>query len=227
MDLRVISIGALAAHPLWGERDAARTGHATTTLIRTDSKAILVDPGLPEPALVARLGERANLAPGAVTDVFLTSVQPDTWRAIGAFRDASWWVSEAERETVGVTMARRLKDLAHESPDDPVRRGLEQGVAMLARCRVAPDSLGKNVDLFPLPGVTPGLCGLIVSEPRRTTVVCGDAIPTIEHLDQGKIAQDAVDVQRAKQSFADAVEIADVLVLGRDNLVINPARRTF
>ena len=30
---RIISIGTLAAHPLWEERNDVRTGHATTTLI--------------------------------------------------------------------------------------------------------------------------------------------------------------------------------------------------
>ena len=227
MDIRVISIGTLPSHPLWGEKTQVRTGHATTTLVRTDSKAILVDPGLPEQALVARLGERANLAAAGITDVFLTSFRPDVRRSITAFKDAQWWIHEVEREMVGVTLAQRLKELAQEDPDDAVRRALEQDVAVLARCKNAPDSLGRNVDLFPLPGTTPGMCGLIVSEPRRTTVICGDAIPTVEHLEQGKVMQGAVDVERAKQSFAEAVEIADVLVLGRDNLVVNPIRRTF
>jgi len=226
MDVRIISIGTLAYHPLWGERSQVRTGHATTTLIRTESKVILVDPGLPEQALVARLAERANLTAGAVTDVFLTSFKPDTRRAVGAFPGARWWIHEVERETVGVTIAQRLRELVHEHPDDPVRRSLEQDVAMLAQFKNAPDSLGRNVDLFPLPGVTPGTCGLIVAEPRRTTLVCGDAVPTVEHLDQGKILTGAVDVERAKQSFAEAIEIADVLVLGRDNVVVNPVRRT-
>ena len=227
MDLRVISIGTLAAHPLWGEKSQARTGHATTTLVHSGDRAILVDPGLPEQALLARLAERANLAPAAITDIFLTSFKPDVRRAIGAFPAAQWWIHEVERETVGVTLAKRLKDLVHEPPDDPVRRALEQDVAVLARCKPAPDRVAPHVDIFPLPGVTPGLCGLIIAEPRRTALICGDAVPTVEHLDQGKVLNGAVDVERAKQSFAEAVEIADVLVLGRDNLVINPTRRTF
>jgi len=227
MDTRVISIGTLAFHPLWGEKSQVRTGHATTTLIRTESKAILIDPGLPEQALVARLGERANLTASDITDVFLTSFRPDGRRGITAFKDATWWVHEVEREVVGVSLARRLKELVGEESNDPVRRSLEQDVAVLSRCKNAPDSLGKNVDLFPLPGVTPGMCGVIVAEARRTILVCGDAIPTVEHLEQGKIVQGAVDVERAKQSFGEAVEIADVLVLGRDNLVVNPVRRTF
>src|SRR5690606_30534810 len=88
MDVRVISIGTLAAHPLWKETSPVRTGHATSTLIRTRDKVILVDPGLPEPAIAARLSERTGLRVGDVTHVFLTSFQPDTRRGIMAFADA-------------------------------------------------------------------------------------------------------------------------------------------
>ncbi|MEO1511313.1 MAG: hypothetical protein AAFU70_04495, partial [Planctomycetota bacterium] len=62
---------------------------------------------------------------------------------------------------------------------------------------------------------------------RETTLVCGDAIPTIEHLEQGKVLPSADDAERAQESFREAVEIADVLVLGRDNLVVNPLRKMF
>ncbi|MCC6676052.1 MAG: MBL fold metallo-hydrolase [Phycisphaerales bacterium] len=227
MDLRIISIGTLAAHPLWGERGQARTGHATTTLIRSGDKAILVDPGLPEAALTARLGERANLKPSDITHVFITSFRPDTRRGLMAFDDATWWVGEAEREAVGGMLATRLKQIAEtgDEHDSELIRVLEQDVAILRRCEVAPDKLAEGVDLFPLPGVTPGLCGLIAAHPRHTTVICGDAIPTIEHLEQGKVLPSAVDVQQAQESFREAVEIGDYLVLGRDNFVVNPLRK--
>ena len=50
-DFRVISIGALAAHPLRGERGEVRPAHATTTLIASGKARILVDPSLPGPLL--------------------------------------------------------------------------------------------------------------------------------------------------------------------------------
>ena len=82
----------------------------------------------------------------------------------------------------------------------------------------------RGVDLFPLPGVTPGMCGLLVAEPNRTTVICGDAIPTLEHYEQGKVLKHAADATAAMESFKEAIEIADVLVLGRDNIVFNQGR---
>ena len=47
----IISIGTLSRNRLWNETAAVRTPHATTTLIRTGSRHILVDPGLPAPGV--------------------------------------------------------------------------------------------------------------------------------------------------------------------------------
>lgn len=226
IDTRVISIGALSANSLWGEKVAVRTGHATTTLIRTGKRTILVDPGLPEKVLAARLNERAGLLPKDITHVFLTAFKPDTSRGITLFDHATWWVNSVERESVGVPLVAALQKAAAEG-DQELKTAFERDVAILRRCEPAPDRLGDNVDLFPLPGVTPGTAGVLVASSRQTLVVCGDAVPTIDHLEKGMVLESAADVTRARESFAEAVEIADVLVLGRDNLVANPVKRPF
>lgn len=226
MDVRVISIGALSAHPLWNERGPVRPGHSTTTLIRTGDRAILVDPGLPEAAIVPRLRERANIGPEQITDVFLTSFRPDARRSIETFTEADWWIAEAEREGVGLPLVDAMHR-AREGGDQELQQMLAHDIALLQRCKAAPDSFAERVDLFPLPGVTPGLSGVLVAAPRHTLLICGDAIPTVEHLEQGKVLQNAADAEAAARSFAEAVEIADLLVLGRDNLVVNPTRRPF
>ncbi|MBX3358481.1 MAG: MBL fold metallo-hydrolase [Phycisphaeraceae bacterium] len=243
MDFRVISIGTLPAHPLWGERAGAsvRTGHATTTLIRAGKRVILVDPGLPEQHLAARLGERAGLSPKDVTHVFLTCFKPDARRALGGdlglLDHATWWVSELERESVGVPMVRRLQE-AVQNDDPEMTEILQRDVAILKRCEAAPDRLADGVDLFPLPGHTPGMCGVLLGVPGGprtgpkgpgggTLLVCGDAVPTQEHLERGMVLHGSLDVDRAQESFREAIEIADLLIPGRDNLLINPVRRGF
>jgi glyoxylase-like metal-dependent hydrolase (beta-lactamase superfamily II) len=222
MDVRIISLGTLPEHPLRDKARRPRTGHATTTLVRAGDAAILVDPGLPPAAVVARLDERAGLEASDITHVFLTSFKADTCRGLRAFDNAEWLIHQAEREAVGVPLATLLRDAG--DADDETRAELEYQVSLLRECRAAPDSIARGVDLFPLPGVTPGLCGLLVADANLTTLICGDAIPTLEHYEQGKVLKSAVDGAAAMDSFKEAVEIADVLVLGRDNLVLNQGR---
>ncbi len=230
MDFRIISIGCLSAHPLWGEKSAQRAGHSTTTLITSGDATIIVDPGSSPQALAPRLLERANLRPRDITHVFLTRFAPEVRRGITLFEDAEWLIHEVERESVGVPIAAALREMAarDDGPvDGSLKETLEDEVAVLSRCKAAPDSLAKHVDLFPMPGVTPGLCGLLLEGTRHTILLCGDAIPTWEHLSEGKVLQTAADVDAARSSFAEAVEIADVLILGRDNVVVNPTKRPF
>jgi len=228
VNFRIISIGALAAHPLWGERQPVRTGHATTTLIQSGDRTILVDPSLPPQVLEARLRERSGLEPGAISDVFLTSFHPDLRRGLPLFEDARWLISEQERESVGVGLVERFHQAESATGGDrEVLDMLKAEIALLRRFEAASDQLAPHVTLFPLPGQTPGLCGLLLSLPQRTVVVCGDAVPTQEHLEQGKVLPGAWDVNQAQESFKEAVEIADWLILGRDNLVANPMQRPF
>jgi glyoxylase-like metal-dependent hydrolase (beta-lactamase superfamily II) len=234
VEYRVVSIGAMAANPAWGERAAVRPGHATTTLITVGQRRIVVDPGLPPAAVAARLGERAGIAPGDVTDVFLTCFHPDVRRGLEAFPDADWWISSAEREAVGVALAQRLKAIttgagveAGGGHDPDLISALETEVALLRRCRPPEDRLAERVSVFPLHGVTPGLTGLLLEGTRFTTLVCGDAVPTVEHLEQGRLAPGPHDVDQARASFEEALEIADLLVLGRDNIAMNPTKRPF
>jgi glyoxylase-like metal-dependent hydrolase (beta-lactamase superfamily II) len=238
MDIRILSIGALASHPLWDERHPVRTGHSTTTLIQAGDAKIIVDPGLPGPALKARLGERAGLTPDSITHVFLTSFNPECRRGIELFDKAQWLIGEKERETVGVPIAQSLARLAEtrelaeqagekiDSDQQTMLEILQRDVAELSRCQPAPDSITDDVDLFPLPGFSMGMCGLLLAEQSSTTLICGDAIPTVEHLEQGKVLPTCADRELAQESFKEAIEISDVLILGRDNLVINPTKHS-
>jgi glyoxylase-like metal-dependent hydrolase (beta-lactamase superfamily II) len=237
MDIRVLSIGTLSAHPLWGERTNVRTGHATTTLIRTGDAVILVDPGLPDQVIKARLSERAGIGPDKVTHVFLTSFNPECRRGLGLFDHAPWLISEAERESIGVPLVQSLSRVmqsieeakaageeAHEDQTSMVEM-LQRDIAVLQRTSAAPDTLAPGVDLFPLPGVSAGMCGVLISEATRTTLISGDAVPTREHMHRGQVLGGAHDREQAIASLQEALEIADVLIPGRDNLQIVPNTR--
>jgi len=233
MDVRVISIGALAANDLWNERAAVRTGHATTTLIRDGVMNLLIDPGLPAAALGARLHERAGLEPADITHVYLTRFSGDTTRGLEAFDGATWWLPEAEREAVGVPLAQELKRIASGESDlgpaggVPLRNALEREIALLSKTTPAPDRLSPNLSIFPMPGVSPGLAGVLVEQSPATLLIAGDAVLSADHVAAGRVAAFAHDLEQARESFQDALEIADVLICGRDNLILNPMKRPF
>lgn len=223
-DYRVISIGTLAAHPLWDEKAALRTGHATTTLVSAGDVHILVNPGLPAQSFVARMAERTRVTPQQITHVFLTSLELDHFRALAAFDHATWLAHETEINAARAVF-KELRTQALGAGNQKVAQIAQQELAMVDRCEAAPDSIAPKVDIFPLPGVTVGTCGLLIALPGSTVLICGDAIPTVEHLSQGKVLQRCVNLAQAQESFKEAVEIADVLILGRDNIALNPLRR--
>jgi glyoxylase-like metal-dependent hydrolase (beta-lactamase superfamily II) len=221
---RIISIGALDAHPLWQEKAPKRPAHATTVLIESEGARILVDPSLPPPALEARLRERSPVAPDEITHVFLTSFHPLRRRGLPLFPEAEWLLEARERDALLASLGEKL-DEAVGAGDEELATLVRAELETLRRCRAAPDRLAPGVDLFPLPGDTPGTCGLLLALPASTVLVCGDAIATREHLERGMVLPHAHDVEQARRSFAEAVEIADLLILGRDDLVLNPMRR--
>ena len=223
MDYRVISIGTLSKHPLWNEGGPLRTPYATTTLIRSGDRAILVDPGLPPQIIAARLFERSGLMPAAITDVFLTHFRPAHRAGLGAFEGARWWIGELERETVGRELVLRFES----EMDDGLRSMLKDEIALLKRIQPAPDSLAEHVDLFPLPGYTPGTCGLLLPLATATVLIASDAVATAEHMERGQVLAGAYDIKQAQESLREAIEIADWIIPGHDNIVPNLTRRTF
>ena len=109
MDYRIISIGVLSRHELWPEPQEPRTPHATTTLVRSGERMILVDPGLPPQVITARLHERSGLKASDITHIFLTNFRPAHRWGLPAFPGATWWISEGEREAIGTGLIEAFK----------------------------------------------------------------------------------------------------------------------
>ncbi len=205
----IISIGTLGRNLLWQESAPRRTAHATTSLIHAGKRKIVVDPGLPAPALQARFNERIGGKINEVTDVFLTHIANDSIAGLELFEHAKWWCSEAERELLAMHLSR-------EKEDAKVLREL------LKQLQVAPDKLAPAVDLFPLPGFTAGTCGLLIAAPLSTTLIAGPAVPTQDHFLAGQVLPDVKHLDKAKESLTEVYEIADTIVPGYDNYFANP-----
>ena len=217
--LDVISIGTLSRNRLWGETEPVRTAHATTTLIRSGKRTILVDPGLPPQALGARLNERTGLRPEQIDTVFLTNFRPSHRAGLALFSHARILIHEREREVVSAHLEALIEEAPHE---DEGRKTLLTELKLLHSFQVAEDKLAEQVDLFPLPGYTPGTCGLLVAAPTYTALIAGDAVPTLGHFLAGQILPDAYDIEAAGESLREVYEIADWIVPAHDNIFPNP-----
>ncbi|MDX1682532.1 MAG: MBL fold metallo-hydrolase [Phycisphaeraceae bacterium] len=223
MNYRVISIGALSHHDLWEEDTASRTAHATTTLVSSGDRHILIDPGLPPQVISARLHERSGLKPEAITDVFLTNFRPAHRMGLAAFEKARWLIFDTEREAIGRALVERFE----QETEADTKKTLQEEINLLRRFKSADDQLAEQVDLFPLPGYTPGTCGLLLSRANATVLIAGDAVASREHLEAGRVLPRPWDADKARQSFVEAIEIADVIIPGHDNLLLNATRRRF
>lgn len=215
----VISIGATSRNRLWGETQRVRTGHATTSLIRVGKRNILVDPGLPPTAITARLYERTGMTPDRIDTVFLTNFRASHRAGLSAFAAAKVLIHEREQHV----MSDRLARLIEEAPTgDLDRAALVAEKKLLDSFTPADDHVVESVDLFPLFGYTAGTCGLIVAAPTSTTLIAGDAVPTLDHFLAGQILPDCYDIQAAQESMREVYEIADLIIPGHDNLFANP-----
>ena len=215
----IVSIGTLSRNRLWNESQVFRTPHATTTLVRTGKKHLLVDPGLPSPALAARLNERTGLRPEQIDTIFLTNFRPAHRTGLSLFPKATVYISEAELQAA----RHGIELLLEQAPTEDIDRSyFENELRLLETFKPAPDQLADQVDLFPLAGYTSGTCGLLLSLPTLTVLVAGDAVPTQDHFLAGQVLPDTQDIQQAQESLREAYEISDLIIPGHDNLFINP-----
>jgi glyoxylase-like metal-dependent hydrolase (beta-lactamase superfamily II) len=215
----IISIGTLSRNRTWGESQPVRTAHATTTLIRSGKRTILIDPGLPAAALGARLNERTGLRPEQVDTVFLTNFRPAHRAGLGLFAHAKMFIHEVERQAT----RQHLERLINQAPEEDVdRKLLRQELELLNRLSVADDKVADLLDLYPLPGYTPGTCGLLIKLPTTTVILAGDAVPTQDHFLAGQVLPDACDIETAQESMREVFEIADLIIPGHDNVFLNP-----
>ena len=221
MDWKVASIGTLANHPLWNERPEHRIGHATTTLIKSDDALLLVDPSLTPDLMNARLDERWGVKLSDVTHVFLTSFDPDRRRTLQGLVHATWLMHEPEIQSAATAIQ---DEVVRAENDTEVVNILNEHLVLLANFTVPNDNPFSCVDLFPIPGFTLGSCGLLLPTTERTILITGDTVATQEHLEKGSVLQNCANIELAKESFLECVEIADIIIPGRDNVILNTNR---
>lgn len=224
----VVSIGALSRNRFWNETQPRRLAHSTTVLLKDPGTTILVDPGLPAEMLAQRLDERTGLTPAQIDVVFLTCFRPVHRRSLAMFDRATWLMHEPEIEAVAEHLGRLAAAAEQDVDADPgaperdssesVEDIVRQERDLLGRIHPADDQLTRQIHLFPSPGVTPGCAGLLVNEPTRCAIVAGDAMVSHEYYEVGRVYEQVYDLEAARASFRDILEVADVIIPGHDCL---------
>lgn len=215
----IVSVGTLSRNRFWEEKGAVRPAHATTTLVRDDTTAVLIDPALPPRMLAQRLDERTGLKPEQIDVVFLTNFRPVHRGGITLFDNATWLISESEL----AAMAEFLNGVADAAAarGEPLDELLEQEMALLGRCAAAPERITEDIHVFPSPGVTPGATSVMALSPDRTILIAGDAVISQDYFEHRQAFEQHTDAQAAVQSLAEIVEIADIIVPGHGDWILN------
>jgi glyoxylase-like metal-dependent hydrolase (beta-lactamase superfamily II) len=217
VEYRVISIGTLSHNIFWNEDKVLRTPHATTTLVVSGDKKILVDPALPAKVLDARLNERAGICLHEITDVFLTTFRSAHRGALAAFDHANWYLHDAEKEYARVQLEEFYRRSREGSPEQ--QQIAADDISLLEQCKSVPEKLADQVSVFPSPGASAGCCGLLLTPPVGAVVIAGDAVINAEYLEHGRVWDESFDIAQAQDSLRDILEIADIIIPGHDNLI--------
>ena len=147
------------------------------------------------------INRRTGLSPKDVTHCFVTHEHFDHQLGLNYFPDALWLAAEPVRQKL------------LESP-------YIDGSRVLA---VSGEFL-PGVAALPLPGHTKGLTGVAFEDGSAKCVVAGDGVMTRDHFafETSAFEQDSA---RAAQTIRELKRIADVIVPGHDNLILNMRRQ--
>ncbi len=220
----IISVGTLSRNRFWNESGTPRPAHATTTLLRDQQATIIVDPSLPAEILRQRLDERTGLEPRQIDTVFLTNFRPIHRRGLELFAHAAWLMDEAEIQAMRTFLdgaAAGWHWSRCTSGPVPPDELLEQESKLLRRIEAAPERITEQIHLFPTPGVTPGAASLLVLNEDYTVVLAGDAIINKEYFAHRQAFEQHSDAAKAVRAVAELAEIADRIIPGHDDWILN------
>ncbi len=213
----ILNIGALSKNRFWGETQALRTAHATSTVIQAGEKKILVDPSIPSKMLDARLFERSGMHIGDIDMVFLTNFNPAHRLGLAAFYGAAWLMHAPQIDHSRQYLQDLLEHLHRNRVEDI--RMIEDELSLLDNIRPPGERLADGVEIFPSPGPTAGSCSLILTQMIGTVIIAGDAIVNRDYLQHGRVHESCYDAKAAIDSMQDILEVADIVIPGHDNLI--------
>jgi glyoxylase-like metal-dependent hydrolase (beta-lactamase superfamily II) len=188
--------------------DQGNAAFCGVTLVRGPSKTILVD--------VAHVGRRAllvdnlatmGLTPADIDTVVLTHSHWDHILNADVFKNAEFLLHPLEIEYA-----------QSPHPNDWATPGYTWSI--LERCNIREVREGDEVDhgisVIATPGHTRGSISIVVNQPDGSSVICGDALPTVKSALDGCPYLVFWDESDARQSARKILDSGDVLYPGHD-----------
>jgi len=200
---KIVHIGYLAKKRNPGGNHPWNGQACTSTLIETETRRILVDPGLENPEEFRRiLFQQTGYDPEDIDTVFLTHFHRHHWQSLPLFRKSAWLMARGEiRWWRRASLSEAEKDI-------------------LARTVPAEEHPVPGIDILPTPGHAHGLCSLMFETREGIVVVAGDAILTFDHFDNREPSENAHDPREARRSIDRIAKMADIIVPGHDNYFV-------
>ena len=200
----VITIGNLSRNRYWGEGEEKprRQARCTSTLVAVDGSRLLVDPSLADAGeMASELDRRAGIGPGDVDAIFVTHAHGDHHAGLKHFPEAHWLAAPDVAATINASGSYRKK--------------LEPVVG----------TIWDVVEVIPTPGHTVNHHSLRFECDGMSIVVAGDAVMTRDFWRERRGYFNSVDSQLAAETMDMIARVADIVVPGHDNLVLNCAPR--
>ncbi len=195
----VITVGNLSRNEYWGEgrERAVRPILCTSTLIRGDGFALLVDPPIKDAGQIAReFDRRTGKKLDIVTACFITHEHGDHWPGIENFPQARWLASPGVAESLNRTA------------------GLSKKI------EPAEGRLFDALDVVPSPGHTRDHCSLRFNCAGRSIATAGDAVATLDFFHDRRGFYNSADFEQAARSMDKLAALADIIVPGHDNYFV-------
>lgn len=201
---KIIQIGCLRKNRYWDEEKDCRPQSCTVSLIETESRRILIDPGLSSPdEMRTLLDRRAGIALEDIDTIFLTHFHRHHRQCLPLFAKSVWLMARTE-----IHWWERRKETSEEERN------------LLARIVPIEDHTLPEIEILPTPGHTHGSASLVVETREGMVVMAGDAVATFDHFDYREPADNPEDIKEARRSIDRIAKIADIVVPGHDNYFV-------